>query len=235
MSFEGLNNTYYGSFVSSGASIVINTADVWNTTDMDASDSNNCVLEGPLVTGSTLITAYATHASGVRTKVTCSGTLSDLADDQLIAINNTTNYNSDGTTLYQVSEVEDVTHTFVIDKLWDGNDDATGGFTRAPTFVNTQGSEAGDFLIIAKFVGTTGVAEDIEVAVSLDGGLNIDYLKQTKTYNASAVEAETILMGVITVYRGQRVGLWVRNKDGSNNISAGEGTFLVQRLKYYDL
>lgn len=117
----------------------------------------------------------------------------------------------------------------------DYNYDGDGGFTRAPTFVNTQGSEAGDFLIIAKFVGTTGVAEDIEVAVSLDGGLNIDYLKQTKTYNASAVEAETILMGVITVYRGQRVGLWVRNKDGSNNISAGEGTFLVQRLKYYDL
>jgi len=235
MSEEGLNNTYYASFVGiPPTTILMSTANTWALIKAEVSITNNLSTEPYLIGGMGIFDAYSSHDLGAKTKIHAIGPLFGLADGEFISIFGTTNYNSTGNTLYKISEYDLHAHTIVIDLPWNGFDDGTGTFYRSISVINTHGSESGDFLVLVKFWGYSFLDQEYEVAISVDGVINP--LKQAKTYAAGPVGGETFLTGIVPgVSRGQKIGLWIRNPVSGGGLTQSGVSFFVQRVKSYDI
>lgn len=91
-------------------------------------------------TRGTDITTMATYDGGNSTLVTTTAA-HNLSADDCVTITGTTNYNSP----YKVLSVPSAT-TFEINKAWDGNNDATGTYSRGDSFIaNTSSAGVYDF------------------------------------------------------------------------------------------
>ena len=174
-------------------------------------------------TRNTDITTMATYDGGASTLITTTAA-HNLNVGDYITITGTTNYNSS----YEVLSVPTTT-TFEIDKAWDGNNDATGTYSRGDSYICDSGAGG----IYGFEWNVTGKPDAINKAYNAAILINkAGCEKCVGSEYFTKAEYETVSGGALfDISDGDHVCIVIQNLTDTTDITFKHANFRIERIR----